>query len=184
MLSQDAEAFETVIQDLCLAFNRPYTTQLSRVFWETLKHLRIDEVKRAADIARKSLKKFPTPKDLIPERRLAPVRVAEPEEAMSRWAIAANKILFALAYLDKRRGFRPIAEYVAMPAGGYGGSHFGQAERVSDMRLRRALEVKADYVRMAEDADRVGEPIDDDEYVGMCREGFEKLLGTPESEAV
>lgn len=153
MLSQDAEVFETLIQDLCLAFNRPYTTQLSRVFWESLKHLRIDEVKRAADIARKSLKKFPTPKDLIPERRMAPVKPSEPDIAMSRWAVGANKILFRLAYEDERRGFRPMGDL-----------------------LPRVLAVKADYVRMAEEAEQDGEPLPDEDFIAMCREGFERLL--------
>ena len=154
MLSQDAEAFETLIQDLCLAFNRPYTTQLSRVFWESLKHLRIDEVKRAADVARKSLKKFPTPKDLIPERRMAPAAPKQQDAPMSRWAVAANKILFRLAYEDERRGFLPLGPEL----------------------LARCLAVKADYVRMAEDAESGGEPWADDDFIAICREGFENLV--------
>lgn len=177
MLSQDAEAFETLIQDLCLAFNRPYTTQLSRVFWESLKHMRLDEVKRAADVARKSLKKFPTPKDLIPERRIAQFKPKEPDLEMSRWAVAANKILFKIAYEDERRGFRPIAEY----ADAVGSSDYPRLVKpTDDSLLRRCLAVKSDYVSMAEEAERYGEPMPDEEFVGMCRHGFEQLL-TPKA---
>jgi hypothetical protein len=154
----DDAAFGTLIEDLCLAFNRPYTPRLTLVFWESLKHLRIDEVKRACESARKNLKRFPSPKELLPERRLPPpsARPAnEPE--LSRWAQAANLILFKLAYQDIRRG---PAMHALGPA-----------------LLARCLAIKADYVRMAEDA-QADEPIPDEEFIAMCREGFETALGT------
>jgi len=153
MLSQDAEAFETVMQDLCMAFNRPYTPELSRVFWESLKHVHIAEVKRNAATARTTLKKFPTPKDLTPDRvTIAPPKPIDTGPSMSSWAIAANKILFAVAY-QGNRGFRPIGD--ALP---------------------KCLERKAEYVQMAEDAARGGDVWEPEEFNRMCREGFETLL--------
>jgi hypothetical protein len=155
MLSQDAEAFERVMQDLCLAFNRPYTPELSRVFWESLRNVSIFEVKRAADAARKSLKKFPAPKDLIPDRPAAPPpKPVTDDEQWSPWAIAANKILFAVAYEDVNRGFRPMGD--ALP---------------------KCLAAKADYVRMAEDSAVNGDVWNHEEFNRMCREGFQQILG-------
>src|SRR4051812_14910349 len=110
---EDDAAFETLMQDLCLAFNRPYTPQLSRVFWESTKHLHLAEVQRAAKVAAKSLKKFPTPKDLIGDGKPGASAPQKPVDdlSMSRWAAAANVILMRLAYQDIRRGTRAIAEY-------------------------------------------------------------------------
>jgi hypothetical protein len=159
---QDDAAFGMLIEDLCLAFNRPYTPRLAVVFWDVLKHLRIDEVKRACESARKNLKRFPTPKELLPERRMPSSAQRQPDDrAFSRWAMAANRILFKLAYEDDRRGFLPLGPEL----------------------LARCLAVKADYVQMAEDAQSGGEPWADDDFIAMCREGFEKLLGTHERAA-
>ena len=154
MLSQDAAAFETVMQDLCLAFNRPYTPELSRVFWESLRNVPMHEVKRSAEAARKSLKKFPTPKDLTPERVAAPPpRPVLDTEHWSQWAVAANKILFAVAY-QGHRGFAPMGD-----------------------KLQACLTAKRDYVSMAEDAAMNGDSWNEREFNAMCREGFEKILG-------
>lgn len=71
----------------------------------------------------------------------------------SSWAMAANKILFAVAY-QGNRGFRPIGEL-----------------------LPKCLDAKADYVRMAEQAEARGDRWDHVEFNRMCREGFEKILG-------
>jgi hypothetical protein len=154
MRSDDAGAFETVMQDLCLAFNRPYTPELSRVFWDSLKHLHIADVRRSADSARKNLKKFPTPKDLTPERAAAPPPPPPDYSGppMSSWATAANKILFSVAYQGDR-GFTAMGD-----------------------KLRACLAAKADYVEMAENAARLGEAWDEREFNVMCREGFQKLL--------
>lgn len=154
MLDSDADAFDAVMQDLCLAFNRPHTVELTRVYWESLRKLRIDEVRRAAMTARNTLKKFPTPKDLTPEKPTAPpVRDPIDSERWSSWAIAANKILLAVAYEDENRGFRPMGD-----------------------KLQRCLAAKRDYVAMAEDAERQGQAWDQVEFNRMCREGFQKLL--------
>jgi hypothetical protein len=160
MLNTDADAFDAVMQDLCLAFNRPHTVELTRVYWESLKNLRIDEVRRAAMVARNALKKFPTPKDLTPERS-APPPVKDPieSERWSTWAVAANKILLAVAYQDvNSRGFKPMGEPM----------------------LQRVLAIKHDYVQMAEQAEAHGDRWEPEDFNRMCREGFQKLLGSKE----
>jgi hypothetical protein len=163
MLSQDAEAFEAVMQDLCLAFNRPYSTELSRVFWESLKHVHIAEVRRNADTARKTLKKFPTPKDLTPDRVAAPPpKPVDTGPEMSSWAIAANQILFSVAY-QGHRGFKSIAKW-------------NGTELLDGTKLDQCLKRKAEYVRMAEDAAATGDVWEPQEFNRMCREGFEALL--------
>lgn len=151
----DDEAFARVIEDLCLAYNRPYTPELTRVFWESLKWAHIHDVKRTAQAHRDSSKKFPSPKDLAPERAAAPPPKPEMDhEVWSQWAIAANKILWSVAYQGDR-GFAPMGD-----------------------RLKPCLVAKADYVEMAEDAAKHGQPWDEQEFNAMCREGFQKLLGS------
>lgn len=177
MLDADAEAFDQVIQDLCLAFNRPHSTDLTRVYWESLKHVHIADVKRAALSARNNLKKFPAPKDLIPERRYAPPKPVEPDPSVSSWAIAANKILLACSYFDERRGFLPIAKWEPMPPNGWG-LPLRRPELIDGSILDRVLAAKRDYVQMAEDAEAAGEPMDTREFNAMCIEGFQKLLGS------
>jgi len=156
VLDADADAFDRVMQDLCLAFNRPHTPELTRVYWESLKGALLPDVKRAAFNARNSLKKFPTAKDLLPERRYVS-KPREPEPAMSTWAVAANKILFELAYRDKRRGFVTLGPEL----------------------LERCLAAMREYVRMAVQAEAEGERWDTQEFNALCCEGFEKILGTP-----
>jgi hypothetical protein len=163
MLSQDAQAFETLMQDLCLAFNRPYTPELTRVFWESLKHVHIAEVRRNADAARKTLKKFPTPKDLTPDRVVPPPpKPVDTGPQMSSWAIAANQILFSVAY-QGHRGFKSIAKW-------------NGRELLDGTKLDQCLKRKAEYVLMAEDAAATGDVWEPQEFNRMCREGFEALL--------
>lgn len=173
----DDAAFGALMQDLCLAFNRPYTTDLSRVFWESLKYVSLPEVRRACEAARTNLKKFPTPRDLIPERRAAPPPPIDTGPDMSRWAIAANKILFAVAYGDLRRGFAPIGTYERMPEKGWG-LPLRLAKPIDDSLLHRALEIKRDFVAMGEQSEAEGEPMLPNEFDNLCRDGFRKLLGT------
>jgi hypothetical protein len=152
---QDDEAFDSVMKDLCLAFNRQHTPELTRVFWEALKHSHIHDVRRVALKYRNTAKKFPAPSDLTPHRTTAPQQEErrDPGPPMSSWAIAANKILFVVAY-QGNRGFEPMGEL-----------------------LKPCLKIKADYVRMAEESTANGEPWVEHEFNVMCREGFEKLLG-------
>lgn len=157
MRSEEFDAFATVIRDLCAAYDRPATDERVRVFWEDLRHLHLLDVKRSAESWRRSSKKMPTPIELKPARPTAPPPKDPIEsERWSTWAMAANKILFAIAYQDERRGFKPMGKEA----------------------LDRCLAAKRDYVEMAEDAERHGQAWDTGEFNRMCREGFEKLLGT------
>jgi len=153
MRSEDSDAFRVVIEDLCVAYNRPCSDAVVRVFWESLKWAHIHDVRRMAVKHRNTAKKFPTPRELAPERSAAPAKPPEPEVVMSPWAIAANKILLQLAYQDKRRGFKPLKEKLAM-----------------------LLAMKADYVRMAESAEAGGEPWDGKEFRDLVYDGFEAVI--------
>lgn len=153
MRSEDADQFRGVMEDLCVAYNRPCTDAVIRVFWDALKWAHIYDVRRMAIKHRDSSKKFPSPRDLAPERvARAPAPKAD-EAPMSTWAVAANKILFAVSYLDQSRGYRPVK--AALPL---------------------LLSIKADYVRMAEEAQAGGEMWDTVEFNRMCREGFQGVL--------
>lgn len=75
-------------------------------------------------------------------------------DEFSVWAMTANKILFSLAYLDQRRGFRPLGEL-----------------------LPKCLNVKWEFVKMAEKAELDGQPWTPEEFRDLCFDGFEKILG-------
>jgi len=179
MLSgQDDAAFETVMRDLCLAFDRPYDVERTRVFWEALKHVNIGDVKRFAITYRKSGKKFPAPRDLMPERTApTPLQVTANDPRMSRWAVAANTILFALAYLDERRGFKPIAVWEPTPPNGWG-LPLRLPKLIDGTRLDRCLHAKRDLVGLAEQDDSAGQPWAEREFNIACRQAFEQILTT------
>lgn len=156
MHSADFEQFRTAIEDLCTAFDRPCTDARVRVFWEALKAKNLLEVQRGVQSAIRNLKRMPSPADLMPEKArqtVAQATAALPE--MSGYAIAANRILFALAYQDNRRSGSLGAELLA-----------------------KAMRVKADYVHIAESAVADGDPMPTIDFNRMCIEGFERLLGT------
>lgn len=179
MLRDDYAAFTAVMTDLCAAFDKPVTDDRVRVFWETLKHVHLHDVKRSAEAWKRNQRKFPTPRDLMPERATAPPPKSEVDaERWSSWAMAANKILFACAYEDDRRGFRPVALWNPTPKRGWllplrPSKHIGLLD---GSLLEKCLAVKRDYVRMAEEAEAAGEAWNIEEFNRMCREGFEKLL--------
>lgn len=150
MRTEDAEAFEAVMQDLCLAFNRPYTAELSRSFWEPLKHMHVLDVRRAAEAHKRNGRKFPAPKELIPERRIHMTPPGPVVPRGSRYEVGANRMLLRAMM------------------------RCGKAVQTIDMR--NALRVKADYVAMAEAAERDGEPMADRDYIGMCEEGFARVI--------
>ena len=158
MRSDEFDAFSVVIKDLCAAYDRPATEDRVRVFWEDLRYLHLLDVKRSAEAWRRSSRKMPTPIDLKPERVAAPPAKDPIEsESWSSWAMAANKILLAVAYQDvNARGFKPMGEPM----------------------LQRVLAIKRDYVQRAEEAARHGDAWEPEEYNRMCREGFQKLLGS------
>jgi len=177
VLREDTEAFRRVIEDLCTAFNRPITDDLVRVYWEALKKLHIADVSRMAAGHRQNGKKFPTPRELVPDRKpSAPVVPRDDGPPMSKWAVAANKALLAVAYQDSSgRGFQPIAVWERPPAGGWG-LPFPAPRMLDSSLLERVLAIRRDYVQMAEEADRDGEPMTGEEFSSMCREGFGKAL--------
>jgi hypothetical protein len=177
MRSDEFEAFAVVIADLCAAYDRPATDERKRAFWETLKHFHLHDLKRSAAKWRDTNRKMPSPVDLKPERATAPPAPVDTGPPMSRWAVAANRILLAVAYCDERRGFKPIAVWEPMPPNGWG-LPLRLPKLIDGSLLDRVLAIKADYVRMAEQDDAAGEPWDHIEFNRMCREGFEKLLGT------
>lgn len=165
MLSgQDDEAFDAIMRDLALAFDRPHDVARVRVFWEALKHVSIGEVKRLATSWRKNGRKFPAPRDLMPERAAPPTKAAtsieDPEivrraNALSVWARHASLILYHVAYCDPRRQFKPVGEAL----------------------LADCLRVKRDIVGMAEQDERDGQPWSDLDFNATCKHAFEKLLG-------
>jgi hypothetical protein len=69
------------------------------------------------------------------------------------WEAIANRILFALAYFDERRGFKPMGEL-----------------------LTKCLDVKWELVKLARDADYSGKPWTIEEFGDVCFDNFEKLL--------
>lgn len=175
MFSNDFEPFRAVMEDLCVAFNRPKSDEVIRVFYESLKWAPFPEVKRAAESWRRNGKKFPSPKDLAPEKRALPPKPKEPEPVMSKWAVAANRVLLQIAYQDEKRGFRPIAKYEPKPERGYG-LPVRATQPLDDALLRKVLAVKREYVEMAESADLDGAPMGGMEFSDMCREGFARVL--------
>ncbi len=179
----DFEPFRRVIEDLCTAFDRPCTDARVRVFWEALKHRHLAEVKRAADSVTKNFKRMPSPNDLMPEQKRPTVEEARPAlPQMSRYAVAANKILLELAYFDRRRGFQSIGEWEPTPEKGWG-LPLRLPQSVDPKTLERALSAKRDLVRMAEDADGTPEEMSPVDFNRMCIEGFERLLGTSRAAA-
>jgi len=76
-------------------------------------------------------------------------------DEISEFGMTANRILFALAYLDPRRGFVPLRDL-----------------------LPRCLDRKWEYVKMAEQAELDGRPWTLEEFRDLCFGGFEEILGT------
>jgi hypothetical protein len=152
MRSEDFAEFRAVIEDMCASFDRTCTDAKVKAFYEPLKRFHIADLKRQAAVWKANFSKMPTPKELMPQRVVAPPPVPDEGPPMSSWAIAANQILFSVAY-QGHRGFTPIGD-----------------------KLPKCLERKAEYVRMAEDAAATGDVWEPQEFNRMCREGFEALL--------
>lgn len=155
----DDTAFDGIMRDLALAFDRPHDVERVRVFWEALKHVSLGEVKRLAANHRKHGKKFPAPRDLMPEKPPAPASQTAAEDpryaSLSTWWKNANLILYHVAYCDRRRGLVPLGE----------------------VRLAELLRVKRDIVGMAEQDDYAGSPWSDLDFNATCKHAFEKILG-------
>lgn len=66
MYEQDKEAFAKLMMDLCLSVNRPYSAELTRVFWEDLQHVPFPQIERQAKNVRIAGKKTFNSNDLRP----------------------------------------------------------------------------------------------------------------------
>lgn len=154
MRSEDFPEFRTLMEELCAAFDRQCTDAKVKTFYEALKHAHIADLRRSAASWKANFAKMPTPKDLKPQRTV--VAAPKPQDdgpPLSSWAMAANKILFSVAY-QGNRGFVPMGEE----------------------KLKACLAVKADYVQMAENDQARGDTWNTEDFNRACRESFEKLL--------
>jgi hypothetical protein len=174
MRSEDFAEFRAVIEDMCASFDRTCTDAKVKAFYEPLKRFHIADLKRQAAVWKANFSKMPTPRELMPQRTAAPPPVQDEGSPMSSWAIAANQILFSVAY-QGHRGFQPIAKWETTPERGWG-LPLKKPNLVDGSRLEKCLARKAEYVRMAEDAEAGGDVWEPQEFNRMCREGFEALL--------
>lgn len=153
MQSGDFDSFSALIRDMCAAFDRQATDDRVRVFWQALRRYHLHDVKRAVEAWLVSQRRMPSPRDLAPESTTEPQKRIDGLPQMSRWAIAANRILFSVAYQGDR-GFIAMGD-----------------------KLQSCLNAKSDYVRMAEQAEMGGEPWEVEDFNRLCREGFQTVLG-------
>lgn len=72
MYQSDFDEFKKTLSDLCVAVNRPFNDELSRVFWEDLKHMHLSAVRERAKYLRAAGKTRFTSNDLRPEPEKAP----------------------------------------------------------------------------------------------------------------
>lgn len=183
MIPADFETFKALITDVCVAYDRPVTDDRVRVFWDDLKGVHLADVIASIRTWRKTKSKMPAPRDLIPERSTrpsAPPREDAASAAMSTWAVAGNKILLAVAYMDVRRGFKPMAVYDTPPPEGWnknGGFPMFRTPIDADL-MNRVIAAKNDLVSMAETDAASGMAWSEQDFNRTCREAFETLLGT------
>lgn len=74
MYQHEFDSFKSLISDVCTAFNRPFTDDLVRVFWEALKPYPLQRVRWRIKFHIGHSKKFPAPIDLRPEDESKPQR--------------------------------------------------------------------------------------------------------------
>lgn len=92
MHSDDLEQFRAVMRELCAAFNRPYTEELAGVFFDSLKSTPFKIVRNRAEIVRRTVKKFPVPADLRPQKEPAQIqRTDEPTAQQQLMEFAVKK---------------------------------------------------------------------------------------------
>ena len=74
MYQSEFAAFQSLIADLCEAFNRPLKDDLVRVFWDALKEFPLQQIKARMRIHIATCKKFPNPSEIRPaqEQQAAP----------------------------------------------------------------------------------------------------------------
>jgi hypothetical protein len=69
VFQSDFDLFKTVLSDLCIAVNRPFTDDLLRVFWEDLKGVPLQQVKLQASLLRATGKMKFVSSDLRPQQQ-------------------------------------------------------------------------------------------------------------------
>ena len=190
MSTEAPDELDRLLAQLCAGFDRPYTPERREAYRRGLSKMHPAMLERVVDhcLGPSGPDKFPTTRQLwqisreLRRKQRAPGATADDTRGMSRWVVAANLILFRLAYCDARRGFRPIAEFPPMPTGGYG-LPLRLVQPTDRSLLDRALAVKAEIVEYAEQAERDGEPWTREEFIDVCRTAFEKLI-TPGGAAI
>jgi hypothetical protein len=175
VVSGDFDAFVEIMRDLCLAFDKQPNEARTRVFFESLKHLHIEDVRRTATMHRKHAKRFPTPKDLIPEKR-TPVRAPKPTVEMhfSRYAQIANKCLMHVTFDPRRAAYAKRRAVVPPPIGEW--RNEGRKAWPVDDTFAKVLALKSEYVRMAEQDEIDGRPWTDREFRDAVLEALETMV--------
>ncbi len=91
MYHSDFQSFNQLMQDLCVAFNRPHTDDLVRVFWDALKSHPLQRVRAKSAAYQVIGKKFPTPADLRPSDEERKTKSGAKEdtipEIMREWVV-------------------------------------------------------------------------------------------------
>lgn len=102
MQTNEYDQFVTLVRDLCTAFNRPFTDDVVRVFWESLRDQSLRTVRNRAELHRRVAKKFPMPFDLRPA-----VDVEVVDDHAKRGPTTQERLCeFAARKFHDRSGFR------------------------------------------------------------------------------
>src|SRR5690606_24493969 len=157
------DEWDAALAELCAGYDRPITNERRAAYRGSLGNLSLIAWKRIVEhcLSDKGPERFPTCQQLwqIHRQLRRPARAPGATEntgpVMSRWAVAANRVLMKLAYQDIRRGpMKPMGPEL----------------------LPQVLAMKAEIVGYAEEAERQGNPWEGDEFIDVCKTGFEKLL--------
>jgi hypothetical protein len=78
MYAVEFDDFKQTLSDLCVSVNRPFTDELTRVFWEDLRHVPLGDVRSQSHKLRTTGKTRFVAADLKPERPAPAVSTFEP----------------------------------------------------------------------------------------------------------
>lgn len=94
MFQSEFDQFKALMSDLCTAFNRPYTDDVVRVFWDALKPYPFAQMRVRMKVAAGTLKKFPTPQDLTPAPEMKRQDTAEKStmDLLSEYALRSKPL--------------------------------------------------------------------------------------------
>lgn len=183
MSTKDYDELDRLLAQLCAGFDRPYTAERREAYRRGLSKMHPAMLERVVDhcLGGNGPERFPTTQQLwqisreLRRKQRQHDAVVDETRGMSRWEVAANRILFQLAYCDIRRGFRPIATFPPMPPEGYG-LPLRLVQPTDRSLLDKCLELKREIVGYAEEAERAGDPWTNEEFVDVCQSTFEKLI--------